>query len=327
MSEESESMQQGIRQLAYIHDYLTHGAPNDVARYRAQLDLLLANPSWTALSKLYAEVAAHEPAPATNGRSSGPSRGTGLPALALERSLGDALTVQADARKTTAYLDGISIVSYAHTLPRHIGHHVRVGSEDLPGTLIFHADFFRNFRPAARPRSAMRNVAKAFFSVNDRLHVALVQYLHPEGTSGEHYHSSEEWIIQLAGESYVESRPIDNDTLRAIAQLHPGAIHHIPPAHQHRLYTLEEGSITIPIKPLTGRQDHHYQTKSAPRIAQELDALLQAHYESGHGLQEELEAYALSLTAAERMRFEALVRAERTGAIGRHHAILQSLLR
>ncbi len=331
MENDSKSAREALNKLYYVGNYVDAQTGPEVSSIKDAFNHLLETTTLNLdrIDQLYRQVRNQEKkVPGLYLPSHTFPHASGLPTLILEGRVSDALRVSTSYGRATVYLDGVTIVSYFETIPDHIGKRIDLIEEDLHGHLFFNTNFFTRFDIQKSPESHsdMRNVSKAFFLVNDRPHVALVQYLHPEGSSGEHYHSSEEWIIQLAGESYLESRPIDNDTLRGIAQLHPGDIHHIPPAHQHRLYTLEEGSITIPIKPLTGKQDHHYQDKSAQRIGQELDALLQEHYESGHGLQEELEAYAQSLTATERMRFEALVRSERTGANGRYHTILQSLL-
>jgi quercetin dioxygenase-like cupin family protein len=131
--------------------------------------------------------------------------------------------------------------------------------------------------------SDMENIAKTFFKVNGDNYVALVQYLREGGRSAEHHHTLEESIAQLAGRSYVELRPIEDDTNYRIVELTQGDILRIPPNNLHFVGTIEGGSLTIPIKQtLESRKDHLYVAKSDGRISQEIERLLREGYSSGN---------------------------------------------
>ncbi len=208
-------------------------------------------------------------------------------------------------------LGGQDIVSYS---PRS-GQRARVIADlkepGLAGRLSLNPDFFTTYDVPKRKESAsdIRNLAKAFFLVNGENHVALVQYLHPEGTTSEHYHLLEEIIVQLAGRSCLELRPVADDTQRRVIELSPGDIQFIQPEYLHRLFTLDEGSISVPIKKTDPtRSDHHYKEKSQRRLKIEVDELLQQHYNSGEEIISALVRYYQAHSPGEQHHLQTLFR-------------------
>ena len=130
----------------------------------------------------------------------------------------------------------------------------------FPGFLWLNRSFFQRFRIEREPgtKSQMKNLAKALFFANDentasrgKKHVCLVQYLHPSGASGEHYHSIEEYILQVAGRCVVRLRHKDMLQEDQLVQMSPGRVLRIQPSYVHVLKTnADEGSMTVPIKQL-----------------------------------------------------------------------------
>jgi len=154
--------------------------------------------------------------------------------------------------------------------------------------------------------SDTRNIAKSFFEVNKENHVCLVQYMSPNGASGEHYHTLDEIILQLVGKSFLEIRPIDDDSSREIIELSEGHLYSIERNNLHIVRTLNEGSITIPIKKtIPGKKDHLYLFKSQKRISSEISQLIDRnlHYNSGNEILSTLESYYLSLKPLEKEIF------------------------
>jgi len=206
------------------------------------------------------------------------------PRITLARTIHEVLGVRTLGDLTTLYIDGISVVSYSPTAREHFGRKISLDKEDLAGELFFNTEFFKKFdlNRALEASSEMENIAKTFFKVNGDNYVALVQYLREGGRSAEHYHTLEESIVQLAGRSYVELRPVGDDTDYRIVELEQGDIIRIPSNNIHFVEAIEGGSLTIPIKQTLGsRKDHLYTGKSDKRISQEVDRLLREAYSSG----------------------------------------------
>lgn len=210
------------------------------------------------------------------------------PKITPARNIHETLEVRTQEDLTTLYIDGISVVSYSPVAREHFGRKVSLDKEDLIGELFFNTGFFRKFdlHRFMKTESEMKNIAKTFFKVNGDNYVALVQYLKDGGRSAEHYHTLEESIAQLAGRSYVELRPIEDDTNYRIVELVQGDILRIPPNNLHFVGTIEGGSLTVPIKQtLESKKDHIYIDKSQARISQEVDGLLKAPgYSSGNAI-------------------------------------------
>ena len=165
-----------------------------------------------------------------------------LPSISLGIPLADALEIRSSNQGNTLYLDGTSIVSYR---PRgeYIGKAIEIPGDLIEGSLFFNTDFFKKFENLTKhptSKSEMVNLAKTFFRINGKNHVALVQFLESDSSSGEHYHELEEVIVQLAGRSYIELRPEDREYQHQTLQLDAGTIYTIPPRHLHRVYTREE---------------------------------------------------------------------------------------
>jgi quercetin dioxygenase-like cupin family protein len=207
------------------------------------------------------------------------------PKITPTRNFHETLEVRTQEDLTTLYIDGVSIVSYSPFAREHFGKKVGLDKEDLAGELFFNTGFFRKFnlhRPM-ETESDMENIAKTFFKVNGDNYVALVQYLQEGGRSSEHHHTLEESIAQLAGRSYVELRPVEDDTDYRVVELSQGDILRIPPNNLHFVGTIEGGSLTIPIKQtLESQKDHLYLTKSDKRISLEVNRLLKVGYSSGN---------------------------------------------
>lgn len=207
------------------------------------------------------------------------------PKITTPRNLHETLEVRTNEDLTTLYIDGISVVSYSPVAREHFCRKISLHKDDLFGELFFNIGFFRKFdlHKSMKTESDMENIAKTFFKVNGDNYVALVQYLCEGGRSTEHHHTLEESIIQLAGRSYVELRPVDDDTNYRVVELAQGDILRIPPNNLHFVGTIEGGSLTIPIKQtLASKKDHLYVTKSDGRISQEVDRLLSGSYSSGN---------------------------------------------
>jgi len=155
----------------------------------------------------------------------------------------------------------------------------------------------------------MRNIAKTFFLSNNEKYVCLVQYLHQEGESSEHYHEEEEFISQIVGRSFIELRPVEDDTERTIVEMHPGKVYRIPPRMLHSVHTQDQASVTMPIKMLVkGRTDRFTQDKSELRIANEVKELMNLHYNSGNEAVGNLHYYMLGLSQKEQQLFDTILR-------------------
>jgi len=213
------------------------------------------------------------------------TKASDYPTITLARNLHEALEVRTAGGLSTFYVDGISVVSYSSEQREHFGKRVRLDREDLSGDLFFNTDFFRkfDFHKSRETESDMENLAKTFFKVNGDNYVALLQYLCEGGRSAEHHHTLEESIAQLAGRSYVELRPVENDTDYRIVELSQGDILRIPANNLHFVGAIDGGSLTVPIKQtLPYQKDHLYIPKSDRRIFQEVDRLLRGEYSSGN---------------------------------------------
>ena len=238
------------------------------------------------------------------------------PKITPARNIHKTLEVRTQKDLTTLYIDGVSVVSYSPISREHFGRKVSLDKGDLVGELFFNTEFFRKFnlhRPM-ETESEMENIAKTFFKVNGDNYVALVQYLREGGRSSEHHHTLEESIAQLAGRSYVELRPIEDDTNYRIVELEQGDILRIPPNNLHFVGTIEEGSLTIPIKQtLKSRKDHLYVTKSEDRISQEVDKLLCAPgYSSGNAIVSAIQDYYEELISDKEKNIVMVLLNERT---------------
>jgi mannose-6-phosphate isomerase-like protein (cupin superfamily) len=225
------------------------------------------------------------------------------PHLSTQMPLRETLTtVERDAARILS-LDAVPIVSYSKLLRTQIGLRVDIKGGDLDGHMFLDTDFFSIFDMAQAPLSDVYNIAKAFFSMDGNNHVAIVQYLPEGGCSREHYHSLDEIIVQLAGSSILELRPIRRDAERRIVELAPGDIEVIPADNLHRLQTIDGGSIAVPLKQtMPGRSDHHYVEKSVRRLSGDIEAIMIGDYASGEGMVSALDGYYGSLSPGERRR-------------------------
>jgi len=229
------------------------------------------------------------------------------PKITPARNIHETLEVRTQEDLTTLYIDGISVVSYSPVTREHFGRKFNLDKEDLVGKLFFNTGFFKKFdlHRSMKTESDMENIAKTFFKVNGDNYVALVQYLQEGGRSAEHHHTLEESIAQLAGRSYVELRPIEDDTNYRVVELVQGDILRIPPNNLHFVGTIEGGSLTVPIKQtLKSRKDHLYVAKSKGRISHEVNELLTQHFSSGHEESIVLRKYFDALNSEEKRRFE-----------------------
>lgn len=164
--------------------------------------------------------------------------------------------------KTSLYLDDLLIAVYSPILTEPAGDQKRIDMKeyDFQGCLLLSTSFFHRFQLQKPPdsKSQMKNIAKAFFKYDEKNHACLVQYLHPNGCSSEHYHSLDEYIVCLAGDLKVCMR--DFDGYENIAEMNPGSILTIAPKTWHKVVTYDTGSITVPIKQtIEGRKDHFYE--------------------------------------------------------------------
>lgn len=241
------------------------------------------------------------------------------PSLSRVTPLQNGVTVVAKGQVQTIYIDKVPILSYSPHFqeePEEFASRKNrktfadLEEEGLQGRIHFNSDFFSAYDLPKKEKSnsEIRNMAKAFFYLAADNHVALVQYLHPDGTTSEHYHELEEIIVQLAGKSCLELRPVENDTQRQITELSPGDVRVIPPSYLHRLFTLDEGSITVPIKKTNPhKSDHHYKERSTLRIEKDIQELLGGHYNSGDELIDALVGYHQELSPEEKKRVQATV--------------------
>ena len=151
------------------------------------------------------------------------------------------------------------------------------------------------------PKSQMLNVSKCFFVNNSNNYVALVQYLQAFGHSGEHYHNLEEVIVQLAGESLIEMRQIENDENKVVRKMISGDKLYIPSKIIHRVLTIDSDSLTMPIKQTDiKKKDHFYKPKSIQRIKRELEHMFFSEFfESGNALINSLDLYFQDLFETE----------------------------
>lgn len=213
----------------------------------------------------------------------------------------DRLSVTQTDTSVTLHVHGRPIVRYAqeNDCTDHSFEQFDMQRDyDFEGYLWASRDFFRKFHEARRSNaiSDMRNLAKAFFQDDSdgpresenksTKHMCLVQYLRPFGNATEipthgHFHTLKEFLVQIAGTSYLRLRKVqvragDSIFLRdhrrwitfedlaefaeeTVIQMRPGMIHAIEPYMFHRVEAGEEGSISVPIKRLIkGVKDHIY---------------------------------------------------------------------
>lgn len=223
------------------------------------------------------------------------------PVLSSAKPFGDLLETRV-GDLVVVYLGGISIASFTSQMADYVGHRIDMDEDGLQGRLFLNSDFFRHFDipKNVESESDMRNVAKAFFKFNGRNYVALVQYLMPDGKSGEHYHSLEEHLVQLAGRSFLELRPVKDDSDKRLVELAPGDKIFIPPDTLHRIYS-DEGSLTLPVKQTRRKKDHLYLSRSDKRIRAEIDEFLQGGYNSGTEMAGAVSGYVSELKGRERV--------------------------
>ncbi|MDD5193191.1 MAG: cupin domain-containing protein [Candidatus Nanoarchaeia archaeon] len=235
-----------------------------------------------------------------------------LPSISLDTSLHDSLYTENKKGLRVLGLGDFELVAYTRRDLTSCGREVLTRSvalaeDDLRGTVFLNPNFFRgrNNPRKLEPESGTKNFAKTFFLANGLNHVALVQYLPSGERTYEHYHTTEESIVQLGGSSFVNLRPVEEDTNYQIVELSPGQILRIPPRTLHYVQTLEQGSLTFPVKQtFPGKKDHLYHPRSQPRISQELTALLDSpSYQSGDEVVAALKEYSRDLrTDSERER-------------------------
>ncbi len=129
----------------------------------------------------------------------------------------------------------------------------------FPGFVYANKSFFHKFFPGKHPGSSSQfiNIAKGFFSYEEKNHACLIQHCGPGKHSSEHYHSLDEYIGCIAGNINVKLCSLD-DGLEKQVLLNAGAVLHIPPKTVHVLSS-ENGSITIPIKQtIKGKKDCYF---------------------------------------------------------------------
>lgn len=176
----------------------------------------------------------------------------------------DSLNAEQIENKISLSLDNLVIAVYSPALLEPSGNQKQVNVMEeygFPGYLLLSTSFFHKFhlQKPANSQSQMKNIAKAFFKYDEKNHACLVQYLHPDSSSSDHYHSLEEYIVLLAGKVDISMRPVEEDRDKII-KLAPGNILVIPPRTWHKVLTYEVGSITVPIKQtIKGRKDHFYE--------------------------------------------------------------------
>jgi hypothetical protein len=207
----------------------------------------------------------------------------------------------------TAYIGGVNVASFSESIDSYVGQRVDIFKPGLVGHLFLNTDFFGPYReiPRGETSSDMENMAKAFFNMNGKNHVALVQYLCPGGRSREHYHTLREEIAQLAGRSLLEIRTSSDDSKVTQVELQAGESYVLNPYQAHQVKAFDEGSITIPVKQtIAKRKDHFYSMKSDRRMLAEVQSLLQDHYNSGEELLACLGDYHTELQSEEKSRFD-----------------------
>jgi len=233
-----------------------------------------------------------------------------IPNITIPGPLEREVTVKQHGDLTTVYLNGMGIVSYSSSTDDFIGKRVGIDEKGIKGYLFFNSDFFSNFDPQKRiqSESEMRNIAKTFFRLNGKNHVALVQYMCPRGTSKEHFHTLPELVVQLAGGSHWELRNANNDSLIEERGLEPGEILFLPPRTIHRVTGYEDGSITVPIKQTLGdKSDHNLQPKSKERMMMEIREIVKGDNLSGNEILSKLKRYQTNLSANEKETYEEAV--------------------
>lgn len=310
VDKELEEAGRKARMLDYLQDYVSQHPQDAYAlQVEARLRPVVSGGIFSSpvLDEIYREVRQRERKVPTLDALQRLRPLPSKPSLSLDKPLAEALTVTTYGSLTTLLLGGISIVSYSPVFQNHIGKAFDIREEGLEGRLFFNSDFFTRFDilREPEPRSDMRNIAKTFFKVNGENYVGLVQYLLPEGRSAEHHHALDETIVQLAGWSFVELRPVADDASREIIELAPGSITQIPKGHLHVVMAYDEGSITVPLKKTIKRKkDHLTYTMSEGRIAQEFHQMLTGpHYNSGNELLVALSDYYGNLNPLEKERF------------------------
>jgi quercetin dioxygenase-like cupin family protein len=231
---------------------------------------------------------------------------TSFAKLSLETSLEASLKVKQEGKRISLYLDGINIVSYSSDYGDSIGRKAVIRESDLEGNLFLNSDFFNRFDiPKNKDsQSDTRNIAKAFFTLSGKNHVALVQYLKTGGNSQEHYHIFPEIIVQLVGETQIVLRNKGQDSKSLEYRLSSGDVFNIPPYTTHRIQA-QKGSITIPIKQTNPkRSDYFVEEMSHQRIQSEIDMIIDLpHYNSGNELIHALTDFHTTLAKVEKEKF------------------------
>jgi hypothetical protein len=65
--------------------------------------------------------------------------------ISSDKNLHEILEIRSNRNLTTAYIDGVSIVSYSAIPREHFGKKIILNKEDLTGELFFNTEFFRKF--------------------------------------------------------------------------------------------------------------------------------------------------------------------------------------
>ncbi|MBR9691742.1 hypothetical protein GOV06_03055 [Candidatus Woesearchaeota archaeon] len=296
--EDSYGYRKTTKKISYLEDFLSrHNGDNYAKDVREELNRIIKDNPYTSdkLDRLYSDVMKKDKKSSWNHRD--------YAHVSLDRPLADALKIHQDKRASTLYLDGISIVCFSEKMVYHVGKKIDITEKDMQGSLYFNTDFFKSFDVSKSKKSGsdMRNIAKTFFKVDGKNHVALVQYMPSGKSSSEHYHTLGEVIMQLAGRSFLELRPVDNDTEKEVFELNPGDIKTISPRYLHIVRTYDEGSLTVPIKQtINGKKDHIYPEKSTDRLIGEIEDIISIpHYNSGNETIVALKKYCEPLTNSE----------------------------
>ncbi|MCK4670668.1 MAG: cupin domain-containing protein [Nanoarchaeota archaeon] len=221
----------------------------------------------------------------------------------------DLIKVRNRGGKVDLGLNGSQIATYSTNGLDLSGRVIDLAKEFcFEGLVGLNDEFFHNFFPQKHleTKSQMKNVAKKLFELDGRTYACLVQYLAPNSSSSEHYHTLDEWIVQLAGKSFIEIRP-DNEE-RRVVEMTPGKILYLAPGTLHIVKTSDEGSLTVPIKETTKKRgDHFYPNTEGETLFDEIrDVMEKAHDTSGiecpdtYLIRDRLRDYYESLSKAEK---------------------------
>tara|TARA_Y100000310_G_scaffold345278_1_gene463353 strand:- start:1000 stop:2025 length:1026 start_codon:yes stop_codon:yes gene_type:complete len=297
-----------VKKLGYIDSTLSKSGPSDslveiIENYSSNFLEDVSN-----IYSLIREKEMKDPLTYTSDKTEIPRK---FQSLSLENSLDNYLRTKVSDDDVKLYLDETLIARYSSNKKDKIGKAIDIDEETIYGRIHLNGDFFTHIDPPKKieTTSDMRNLAKTFFNVSGKNHVALIQHMEEDSSSNEHYHNFEELIVQLAGISYLEIRNINDDTKRKIVEMGPGDIYNIPAKSLHKVNTLDTGSITIPIKQTNPKKkDHLYQDKSSRRIKEELqDIINMPHNTSKEEVIEELDSYYGALKNSEKKKLTEII--------------------